>query len=152
MASRCYPRAFSRLTSSQVSPSVLSDSAGLILRLQVLAPGDPDLLRAIDLALRSVIVLESNLRIRDGTCTGLGDRGPDLRFKHLSGDDSLALWGKIIATLWRVIMGFNVKPSSWDGLTLRLLVWRSIAGERGTTEGEWARREVVCSLRSTYDA
>ena len=121
----------------------------LIHRLQVLTPGDPDLLPVVDLAVRSVSLLERSLRIGDGTRTGTEDLGPDLRFKHPSGDDPLALWGKVIVTLWRVVMGFDTKPSSWDGLTLRLLVWRCIAGEGGAKEGEWARREVVCSLRST---
>ena len=131
---------------------MLSDSVDLIHRLQVLAPGDPDLLRVVDLALRSVNTLENSIQIRDGICTGPEDQVSDLRFKHPSGDDSLALWGKIIVTLWRVVMGFDTKPSSWDGLTLRMLVWRCIVGERGATEGEWVRREVVCSLRSTDDA
>ena len=150
--SHYYPRAFSQLTFAQVSPSVLSDSVDLIHRLQVLAPGDPDLLRVVDLALRSVKTLENSLQIRDGIRTGPEDLGPDLRFRHPSGDDSLALWGKMVVTLWRVVMGFDTKPSSWDGLALRLLVWRCIIGERGATEGEWTRREVVCSLRSTDDA
>jgi len=130
---------------------VLSNSVDLLHRLQVLAPGDPDLLRVVGLALRSVNMLENSLQIRDGIRTGSEDLVPDLRFKHPSGDDPLALWGKMIVTLWRVVMGFNTKPSCWDGLTLRLLVWRCIVGERGTTEGEWARREAVCSLRSTDD-
>lgn len=150
--SHYYPRVFSSLTLAQVSPSVLSDSADLLHRLQVLAPGDPDLLRVVDLALRSVNTLENSLQIRDGTRTGPEDLVPDFRFEHPSGDESLALWGKIIVKLWRVVMGFNMKPSFWDRLTLRLLVWRCIVGERGATEGEWARRESVCSLRSTDDA
>lgn len=131
---------------------MLSDSVDLLHRLQVLTPGDPDLLRAVDLALRSVNTLENSFQIRDRTRTGPEDLGPDFLFKHPSEDDSLALWGKIVVTLWRVVTGFNTKPSSWDGLTLRLLVWRCVVGERGATEGEWARREAVCSLRSTDGA
>lgn len=115
----------------------------------MVSPGDLDLLRVVDLALRSVNELESSLQIQDGIH---GGSGPDLRPEDSSGDAPLVLWGKIIVTLWRVVMGFDTKPSSWDKLTLRLLVWRCIVGEGNATEGEWARRETVCSLRSTYDA
>lgn len=123
----------------------------LISRLQAVSPGDPDLPRVVDLALKSINVLESGLRIQDGTQVDSEDLGPDLRSEHSSGDASLVLWGKVIVTLWRVVMGFNIKPSCWDRLTLRLLIWRCIAGERGAGEGEWARQEVVRNLRSTND-
>ena len=135
----------------QVSPSVIDDCVSLISRLQAISPGDPDLPRVVDLALKSITVLESSLRIQDGTQGDSEDLGSGLRSKHSSGDTSLILWGKVIVTLWRVVMGFDIKPSSWDGLTLRLLVWRCIVGEKGATEGEWARQEVVRNLRSTDD-
>jgi len=131
----------------QVSPSVICDCVCLISRLQVVSPGDPDLSRVIDLALKSVNVLESSLRIQDGAQVDSKDLETDLHSKR-SGDTSLVLWGKVIVTLWRTAMGFNIKPSSWDRLTLRLLIWRSIAGEEGATEGEWARQEVIRNLRS----
>ena len=105
----------------------------------------------VDLALESVIALESGLRIEDGTHIDSENLEPDLRFEHSSEGASLLLWGKVIVTLWRVVMGFDTKPPSWDRLALRLLVWRCIAGERKAAEGEWARREVVCNLRSTDD-
>jgi len=131
---------------------VLSDCVNLISGLQVVSPGDPDLLRVVDLALKSANALESGLGIQDGTPVDSEDLGPALRSKHSSGDASLVLWGKVVVTLWRVVMGFNVKPTSWDGLTIRLLIWRCVAGERGTAEGEWARREAVRNLGSTNDA
>lgn len=140
---------FPLLTPAQVSPPVLGDSVGLIYRLQVVSPGDPALLRVVDLALKSANVLESSLQIQDETRGDSEDLGPDLRFGHPPKGASLALWGKVIVTLWRVVMGFNTKPLSWDGLTLRLLVWRCIVGERGAAEGEWVRREAVSNLRST---
>ena len=134
----------------QVSPSVICDCVDLISRLQAVSPGDPDLPRVVDLALKSVNTLESSLRIQDGTQIDSKDLGTDFHSKR-SGDTSLALWGKVVVTLWRVVMGFDIKPSSWDRLTLRLLIWRSIAGEKGATEGEWARQEVVRNLRSKDD-
>jgi len=139
---------FFHLTSTLVSPSVLGDSVSLISRLQALSPGDSDLLRAVDLALKSAKVLESDLRIQDGTHI---DLGPGLRSGHTPGDASLVLWGKVIVTLWRVVMGFGTKPLSWEELTFRLLIWRCIAGERDVAEGEWARKEVVRNIRSTND-
>lgn len=130
---------------------MLSDSVSLISRLQVLSPGDPDLLRMVDLALKSASVLESGLRIQDEIPVDPEGPGPELRSKHPLRDPSLVLWGEIIVTLWRVVMGFDMKPTSWDGLTLRLLIWRCITGERGAAEGEWARREAIRNLRSTDD-
>jgi len=135
----------------QVSPSVICDCVSLISRLQVVSPGDPDLPRVVNLAFKSINVLESGLRIQDGTQADSEDLGRDLRSKHSSGDTSLVLWGKVVVTLWRVVMGFNIKPSCWDGLTLRVLIWRCIAGEKGAREGEWARQEAVRNLRSTND-
>jgi len=152
MVSRYDSRAFSLLTSAQVSPSVLSDCVSLISRLQVVSPGDPDLLRVVDLALESTYALESDLGIQGATPVGSEDSGPALRSKHSSEDASLVLWGKVVVTLWRVVMGFDAKPASWDGLTIRLLIWRCIAGEKGTAEGEWARRGAVRNLGSTDDA
>lgn len=123
----------------------------LISRLQAVSPGDPDLLRVVDLVLKSVNVLESDLRIQDRTQVDSEELRRDLRSEHSSGDTSLVLWGKVIVTLWRVVMGFDVRPPSWDGLTLRLLIWRCIAGEGDAPEGEWARQEAVRNLRSTND-
>ena len=129
---------------AQDSPSVLRDSVNVISRLQAISGGDPDLPRVVDLALKSVIALEKELRIRF-------DLEPGLRSKHTAGGASLILWGKVIVTLWRVVMGFDIKSLAWDELTLRLLVWRCIAGERNAAEGEWCRQEVLRNLRSADD-
>ena len=129
---------------AQVSPPLLSDSVGLIYRLQVVSPEDPDLLRVIDIALKCLKVLESDLRIQSDP----GVLGAHLRPENSSGDDPLLLWGKVIVRLWQVVMGFGTKPASWDGLTLRLMVWRCVAGERLAPEGEWTRREVVDNMRT----
>ena len=126
---------------------MLSDSAGLISMLQAISPGDPDLLRVIDLALKSLDTLESNIRVQ---CDS-EDMAQILRSKDRSEGNPLVLWGKVIVTLWRVVMGFDTKPTSWDGLTLRLVIWRCIAGDKGTLEGEWARQEAIRNLRSTDD-
>jgi len=138
---------FSLLILSQVSPSVLDNLVGIISRLQVVSPGDPDLLRVVDLALKSLNVLENNIRIQGDS----EDQKLNLRSENSPGENHLALWGKVVVTLWRVVMGFSTKPTSWDGLTLRLVIWRSIAGERGAPEGEWARREAIRNLRSRDD-
>lgn len=129
----------------QVSLSLLSDSAGLISRLQAVSPGDPDLLRVVDITLKSLSVLESSLWIKDDPDV----LGTDLRSEGSLGRNSLVLWGRVVVRLWQVVMGFSSRPASWDGLTLRLVVWRCIVGEVVAPEGEWARREVVGNLRST---
>jgi hypothetical protein len=127
-----------------VSPSVLSDSAALVSRLQAVSPGDADLLRVVDLALESLNVMERSLRIQ-GFQGDLDDLGRNLRSEKALERNSLVLWGEVVVTLWRVVMGFSTKPTSWDGLTLRLVIWRCIAGERGAPEGEWARRQATCA-------
>jgi len=58
----------------------------------------------------------------------------------------LQLWGKSVEALWRVSMLLEEKHPTWDGLSCRLLVWRSIVGERGSLVGEWARRETIRNL------
>lgn len=115
--------------------------------LQAISPGDPDLLRVIDLALKSLDTLESNIRVQ---CDS-EDMAQILRSKDRSEGNALVLWGKVIVTLWRVVMGFDTKPTSWDGLTLRLVIWRCITGDKGTLEGEWARQEAIRNLRSADD-
>lgn len=132
----------------QDSLLVLGETVGVIGRLQAISPGDSDLLRVIDLAVKSVKVLESGLVIGDGIGVGLG---PALRSERSLGDTSLVLWGGVIMTLWRVVMGFDAKSPAWDGLALRLLVWRCVAGEKEGAEGEWARREALRNLRSVMD-
>jgi nucleolar pre-ribosomal-associated protein 1 len=58
----------------------------------------------------------------------------------------LEAWGISVEALWRVVMGLEEKHSVWDGLTSRLLLWRSVAGPDGSPMGEWARREVIQEL------
>lgn len=129
---------------AQDSPSVLRVSVNVISRLETISTGDPDLQRVVDLALKSVNALESGLRVHL-------DSELELRSKHALGDASLVLWGEVVVTLWRVVMGFDIKPLAWDELTLRLLVWRCIAGEKNAAEGEWCRQEVLRNLRSADD-
>lgn len=117
---------------------------GLIARLQVIYPGDPDLLRVVDIAFKSLKASESTAWIQDDSEV----LGGDLRSGNLSEGNPLILWGKAIVRLWQVVMGFDTKPASWDGLTLRLMIWRCIAGDRVVPEGEWSRREVVGNMRS----
>lgn len=135
------------LTSAKVSPFVLCESADLISRLEAVSPGDSDLLRVVGLALKSLDVLESNLRVRDDS----DDPRPNLRSEESPEGDPLILWGKVVVTLWQVVMGFSTKPTSWDRLTTRLVIWRCIAGETEVLEGEWARKEAVRNLRSRDD-
>lgn len=136
------PQALYPLILAQVSPSLLNDIVGLISRLQVVFPGDPDLLKVVDIALKSLKVLENVLWIQDGS----GVLGANLCCENSSGGNPLVLWGGIVVRLWQVVMGFDAKPAAWDGLTLRLVIWRCVAGERVAPEGEWARREVVGNM------
>lgn len=60
--------------------------------------------------------------------------------------DLVRAWGESVEMLWRVGMTFDDKPSTWDALSNRLLIWRSVAGMECTV-GEWARKEVIHNLR-----
>lgn len=57
-------------------------------------------------------------------------------------------WGVCVEALWRVTMTRQKKCPEWEELTSRLLIWRSLVGEDGSKIGEWARREVVVSIKS----
>ncbi|KAI0717490.1 hypothetical protein C8T65DRAFT_111220 [Cerioporus squamosus] len=60
---------------------------------------------------------------------------------------SIQAWGERVEALWRVSMAWPERTQTWDAITSRLLMWRSIVGEEGSPLGEWARREVVGNLR-----
>ena len=57
---------------------------------------------------------------------------------------SIETWGECIEALWRVSMTWPERTQTWDAITSRLLLWRSIA--EGSTVGEWARRQVIENL------
>ncbi|KAF8208911.1 ribosome 60S biogenesis N-terminal-domain-containing protein [Mycena galopus ATCC 62051] len=57
-------------------------------------------------------------------------------------------WGKSVEYLWQASMTLSDRPSVWDTLTSRLLVWRSVVGEQGSAVGEWARILTVQNLRT----
>lgn len=61
-------------------------------------------------------------------------------------DNRLQMWGSAVEALWRVTMTLDNKPSAWDALTARLLIWRAIVGTEGSTLGEWARKQVVHNM------
>ena len=42
-------------------------------------------------------------------------------------------------------MTWPERTQTWDAITSRLLLWRSIA--EGSTVGEWARRQVIENLQ-----
>lgn len=125
--------------------SLFSDLVGLISTLQVISPGDPDLLRVVDIAFKFLKELEGDIWIQDHSEV----LGAKLRSENSLEGNPIVTWGKAVTGLWQVVMGFGTKSTSWDGLTLRLMIWRCIAGERITPEGEWVRREVVGNMRST---
>ncbi|KAF7346277.1 hypothetical protein MSAN_01854900 [Mycena sanguinolenta] len=71
---------------------------------------------------------------------------------HVTGDYSpLLTWGQSVEYLWQASMTLSDPPPVWDALTSRLLVWRSIAGEKGSPVGEWARILTVQNLKAAED-
>ncbi|KIL65208.1 hypothetical protein M378DRAFT_162474 [Amanita muscaria Koide BX008] len=65
-------------------------------------------------------------------------------------EDSLpiSVWGRSVEMLWQTAMNLDSKPISWDALTIRILLWRSIVGAEKSVVGEWARTSVVRSIAS----
>ncbi|TBU65164.1 ribosome 60S biogenesis N-terminal-domain-containing protein [Dichomitus squalens] len=59
---------------------------------------------------------------------------------------SIELWGDCVEALWRVSMALPNRTAEWDGLSSRLLIWRSISGAERTRVGEWARIETLTNL------
>ncbi|KAF7288582.1 hypothetical protein HMN09_01387300 [Mycena chlorophos] len=49
-------------------------------------------------------------------------------------------WGNAVDQLWQSVMRLPEVPDVWDELSYRLLVWRTVVGEDGSTNGEWARK------------
>jgi nucleolar pre-ribosomal-associated protein 1 len=128
-----------------VASSVFADSISIILRLGV--KDDHDVTLLIDAALTEVKKMEKTMVI-PGTMSNDGDRDPQL-FHRAHGlynnpeKESVQVWGRAVESLWRVTMTSEHKKRSWDELTCRMLIWRSIAGEESSDICEWTRREVV---------
>lgn len=139
--------------------AIFASAAPVILRLSAIpGPSPHGLLELLDYSFKGVELLEAQLdipRSRSPGLRGLGNAplqcmaphsGEDL---HVVSDyDLLQTWGKSVEYLWQVAMTLSVKPSVWDPLTSRLLVWRSVAGEQGSAVGEWARMVTVQNLRT----
>jgi nucleolar pre-ribosomal-associated protein 1 len=69
-------------------------------------------------------------------------------FETPSGCNPVEVWGEGVEALWQITMTIERKSPAWDALTCRLLLWRAMVGEDGSTVGEWARKEVVRNLRT----
>ena len=66
------------------------------------------------------------------------------------GDHALiSIWGRTVEMLWQASMNFELKPASWEAVTIRLLTWRSMLDSEQSPIGEWARMSVVRSMSST---
>ena len=68
------------------------------------------------------------------------------RSQHLfdpSPASSVERWGACVEALWRIATSAADRTGEWDALTGRLLIWRAIAGARGTRTGNWVRQAMV---------
>lgn len=121
-----------------------------MLRLALLAHEDVDLqpliissvskLRELEV---TILIPQSPLQI--SACVS----GPFHYAKSLHDlpeEDPMQTWGKAVEFLWRISMKSGNSGSSWNELSSRILLWRSIVGEEGSEISEWARREVVNNL------
>ncbi|KAJ7095895.1 ribosome 60S biogenesis N-terminal-domain-containing protein [Mycena belliarum] len=154
---RCLSLVLQGAARSPKPEAVFACAAPVILRLSLL-PGSsplalPELLKR---CLSGVSMFETSLdipcsqlevHVRSPSQLNLPPHnGQDLQ---VVGDyDPFLTWGKSVEYLWQASMTLSDKPSVWDALTLRLLIWRSAVGEEGTAAGEWARKLTLQSLRT----
>ncbi|KAJ7675860.1 ribosome 60S biogenesis N-terminal-domain-containing protein [Mycena polygramma] len=136
--------------------AIFISAAPVILRLSALPGPSPHALsELLDYSLNGVELLETHLDISHSQTTGLRNAqllgvpphsGEELQ---VVGDyDPLLAWGRSVEYLWQASMTLSERPSVWDALTSRLLVWRSVAGEEGSVVGEWARTATVQNIRT----
>ncbi|KAJ6512246.1 ribosome 60S biogenesis N-terminal-domain-containing protein [Mycena vitilis] len=136
--------------------AIFISAAPVILRLSaLLGPSPHALSELLDCTLNGVELLETHLDIPRSQVTGLRSAqllgvpphsGEELQ---VVGDyDPLLAWGRSVEYLWQASMTLSERPSVWDALTSRLLVWRSVAGEEGSVVGEWARTATVQNIRT----
>ncbi|KAF9040788.1 ribosome 60S biogenesis N-terminal-domain-containing protein [Panaeolus papilionaceus] len=62
---------------------------------------------------------------------------------------NLVAWGTMLELLWQTCMMTTQTNATWDELTPRLLLWRTLIGEGNTSAGEWARKEVVGNVKQS---
>ncbi|TFK24236.1 hypothetical protein FA15DRAFT_423825 [Coprinopsis marcescibilis] len=145
------------LGSGQASAThVLPFAARIMFRLAHQCPAwEPTLVKTLFMAIARLQDLETGILLSDTIIHAppLDEIiPPALHNSHDVHDkpvfaDPLALWGRLVELLWRVVMSSNCQePEIWNKLTSRLLVWRAIVGEENSKEGEWARIQCVLNL------
>ncbi|KAA1478653.1 hypothetical protein DENSPDRAFT_692792 [Dentipellis sp. KUC8613] len=138
-------------------PACLPLIARAILRLSLL-PGSPvpnfaRLLSKI-VALLSRFedgVLSPPYRIRRDSTTLAGSLHNSYTLHRDDEADPVQAWGEAVEAVWRVAMNSDSKDTTWDEMTPRALLWRSIIGEDNRL-GEWMRKEVVYNLEHRSEA
>lgn len=65
--------------------------------------------------------------------------------------EPLQAWGKTAENFWQANMTSPRKGSTWDALSCRTLLWRSLAGEKRSVVGEWLRQQVITSLSEGFE-
>ncbi|KAJ7780624.1 ribosome 60S biogenesis N-terminal-domain-containing protein [Mycena maculata] len=152
---RCLSLILRDLARSLKPEVILSSAAPVIFRLSALpGPSPLGLTDLLDYCLSGLQLLEAPLDIPRSR-TAVLRKAPLLDMPPHSGhelqavadNDPLLTWGKSVEYLWQASMTLSVKPLVWDALTPRLLIWRSLVGEEGSSVGEWARKSTLEMLR-----
>ena len=136
-------------------PTLLSVISPTALKLSSL-PGAPalnELEKLLDNALACLCVLEAKINIPSTRQEGVQEMNFTLP-PHSASKlhdieeqiDTLSMWGRSVEVLWRVAMSFDIKPRSWDALTVRILTWGHIVGADQSSVGEWARVSVLQNI------
>ncbi|KAJ6559224.1 ribosome 60S biogenesis N-terminal-domain-containing protein [Mycena vulgaris] len=153
---RCLSLILQGMRRSSKPEAVFACAAPIVLRLSSLPGSSPLALpELLDHCFDGVKLLETHLDIPCSRTAGLRSASvPDMP-PHNGQDlqvvgeyDPLLTWGKSVEYLWQASMTLSDRPSVWDSLTSRLLIWRSVVGEEGTAVGEWARKVTLQNLRT----
>ncbi|KAH7907124.1 ribosome 60S biogenesis N-terminal-domain-containing protein [Hygrophoropsis aurantiaca] len=144
-------------TETGSSIPILKLAVSCILRLSLLEGPKQHLSTVIADALRYLERLEGSIDYHSNCHAGMLVDVPSRRLPaphHAHGlhdplliVDPLLSWGEAVEELWRASMTLHEQWIGWDSLTSRLLIWRGLVGEDGSSVGEWARKEVVGNSR-----
>ena len=135
--------------------TLLSFISPTVLKLSSLpgAPAFNELEKLLDNALACLEVVEAKINIPSTHPEDVQDMSFTLPPHSASRlhdvqeqNDALSTWGRSVEMLWQVAMSFDIKPRSWDALTVRILTWRRIAGSDQSNVGEWARVSVLQNI------
>lgn len=135
------------------SPFMLHLATQVILRLSMLpGPSVPNLPRLLSKSLVWLDRLEHDIAFSTLTPSSANNSSTLAPFSSYALHEQPILesseaWGSAVEALWHISMTLSEKgTSSWDELTSRTLIWRSMAKQDDCKVGEWVRGQVIQNI------